>query len=49
MESYESKEGKIFLIATQEEKSALEKHGMLDNQQVIFENEDYIVLHFSNQ
>lgn len=47
--SYEPKDGKIFLLATEEEKTALEKHGMLEKQQVIFENEDYIVLHFDSQ
>lgn len=49
MSSYEEKEGKVFLIAGTDEIAALQHHGMLEQQQVIFENEDYIVLHFENQ
>lgn len=49
MSSYEAKEGKVFLIAGTDEIEALDQHGMLEQQQVIFENEDYIVLHFEDQ
>ena len=49
MSSYEPKEGKVFLIATAGELYALEEHGMLDQQKIIFENEDYTVLHFESQ
>ena len=47
--SYEPKEGKIFLIAQTDELYALEEHGMLDKQEIIFVNEDYTVLHFDSQ
>lgn len=47
--SYEPKEGKIFLIAANDELYALEEHGMLDKQEIIFANEDYTVLHFDSQ
>ena len=47
--SYEPKEGKIFLIAAREELSDLTEWGMLDKQEVIFENEAYVVLHFDSQ
>lgn len=49
MASYEEKEGKIFLIAANAELYALEEHGILDNQEIIFENEDYTVIHFDSQ
>lgn len=49
MSSYEPKEGKIFLIAGVDELSALEEHGMLEKQEIIFENESYCVLHFDSQ
>lgn len=49
MSSYEPKEGKVFLIAATEELYAVEAYGMLDKQEVIFENEDYTVLHFDSQ
>lgn len=47
--SYEEKEGKIFLIASLEEIPDLESWGMLDAQEVIYENEAFIVLHFDSQ
>lgn len=47
--SYEPKVGKVFLIAGTDELYALEEHGMLDKQEIIFTNEDYTVLHFDNQ
>lgn len=47
--SYEPKEGKIFLIAAKEELAELEEWGMLEKQEVIFENEAYVVLHFECQ
>ena len=47
--SYEAKEGKIFLIAANEELYALEEHGMIEKEQIIFRNEDYTVLHFDDQ
>ena len=49
MSSYEPKEGKIFLIAEVGELTALEEYGMLENQQIIFENESFKVLHFDSQ
>lgn len=49
MSSYEPKEGKVFLIASKDELGALEQYDMLEKQTVIFENEDYTVLHFDSQ
>lgn len=49
MSSYEPKQGKIFLIAEADELKALEKHGMLDKQEIIFENDSFYVLHFDSQ
>ena len=49
MSSYEPKEGKIFLIAANDELPALEEYNMLEKQEVIFENESYTVLHFDSQ
>ena len=49
MSSYEPKEGKVFLIAQKDELEALKAHGMLEKQEIIFENESYKVLHFDNQ
>ena len=49
MSSYEAKEGKVFLIAGKDEFTELEEHGMLEQQEIIFENEDYTVLHFDSQ
>lgn len=47
--SYDEKEGKLFLIISQSEKNELEAYNMLEKQPVIFENDDYFVLHFDNQ
>lgn len=47
--SYEPKEGKVFLIAAKEELNLLEPYHMLEQQEVIFENESFIVLHFDSQ
>ena len=47
--SYEPKEGKIFLIAANEELYALKEHGMLEKEPIIFTNQDYTVLHFDCQ
>ena len=47
--SYEPKEGKIFLIASREEIGDLEKWGMTESQDIIFENEAFLVLHFDTQ
>ena len=49
MSSYEPKEGKIFLIAENSELEALKEYGMLEKQEIIFENEDFKVLHFDSQ
>lgn len=49
MSSYEAKEGKVFLIAGADEFAALEEHGMMDKQEVIFENDSFKVLHFDSQ
>lgn len=49
MSSYEPKEGKIFLIAENSELAALKEYGMLEKQEIIFENEDFKVLHFDSQ
>ena len=49
MSSYEAKKGKVFLIAGKDELTELEEHGMLEQQEIIFENEDYTVLHFDSQ
>lgn len=49
MSSYEQKEGKVFLIADRDELYALEQSGMLDKQELIFENEEFLVLHFDSQ
>jgi len=47
--SYEPKEGKIFLIAAKDEVQMLEPYTMLEHQDVIYENESFIVLHFESQ
>lgn len=47
--NYEPKEGKVFLIAGKEELEAIDSKGMLENQEIIFENESYTVLHFDSQ
>lgn len=47
--SYEPKEGKIFLIAANEELYELKEHGMLEKEPIIFTNQDYTVLHFDCQ
>ena len=47
--SYEPREGKIFLIMDKSELAAAEEHGMLAQQEVIFENAGYTVLHFDSQ
>ena len=47
--SYEPKEGKIFLIASREAIGDLEKWGMTESQDIIFENEAFLVLHFDTQ
>ena len=39
----------VFLIAGKDEFTELEEHGMLEQQEIIFENEDYTVLHFDSQ
>ena len=49
MSGYEAKEGKVFLIAGADEFAALEEHGMMDKQEVIFENDSFKVLHFDSQ
>ena len=49
MSSYETKEGKIFLIAENSDLEALKEYGMLEKQEIIFENEDFKVLHFDSQ
>ena len=49
MSSYEPKDGKVFLIAARDELVYLEEQGMLKEQEVIFENEAYVVLHFDSQ
>lgn len=49
MSTYEEKEGKVFLIVGKNELEELENREMLQKQPIIFENEDYIVLHFENQ
>lgn len=49
MSSYEPKEGKIFLIAENSELEALKEYGMLEKQEIIFENEDFKVLSFDSQ
>lgn len=49
VESYEPKEGKIFLLASRDELPLLEDKEMLEKQEIIFENEDYVVLHFDSQ
>ncbi len=49
MSGYDPKEGKIFLIAENDELEALKEHGMLEQQKIIFENESYCVLHFDSQ
>lgn len=49
MSSYEPKDGKIFLIAEKTELPFLEEHGMLEEQEIIYENESYCVLHFASQ
>lgn len=47
--TYENKEGKVFLIVAKTELNELESYGMYEKQPVIFENEDYLVLHFDSQ
>lgn len=47
--SYGKKDGKVFLIVDKEELEALKTYDMLEKQPVIFENEDYTVLHFDTQ
>ncbi len=47
--SYDKKDGKVFLIANVNEINELEAYELLEKQPVIFENKDYIVLHFDNQ
>lgn len=47
--SYAPKEGKLFLIVGRDELYAAEQAGMLEKQEVIFENEEFIVLHFDSQ
>lgn len=47
--SYEPKQGKIFLIAANEELYELKEHGMLEKEPIIFTNQDYTVLHFDCQ
>ena len=49
MSSYEPKDGKVFLIAAGDELVYLEEQGMLKEQEVIFENEAYVVLLFDSQ
>jgi hypothetical protein len=49
MSSYEPKEGKIFLIAEKTELAALEEYGMLEQQEIIYKNDSYCVLHFDTQ
>lgn len=47
--SYEEKEGKVFLIVGRDELEELKDPEMIQKQPMIFENEDYMVLHFENQ
>ena len=47
--TYYNKEGKVFLIVAKTELNELESYGMLEKQPVIYENNDYIVLHFDSQ
>ncbi len=47
--SYDEKDGKVFLIVNVNEINELEAYDMLEKQPIIFENEDYIVLHFDTQ
>ena len=47
--SYEPKEGKIFLIVGADELTYAEAYGMLEQQEIIYENESFTVLHFDSQ
>ncbi len=47
--SYEPKEGKVFLIVDREEQAAAKAHGISAQEQVIFENDEYVVFHFDAQ